>query len=158
MLDTTLIHLDKSAKSSSELAAYYRLLDKSFEPPLSSYVDIDAYADKLVNNAYVAILKNKEEFIGLFAVYINDQERKTAYLSSFAIMNKYKGLGYSGYLINEMTKVAKLSGMHRIQLEVKSSYTRAINFYQKHGFKRSDEKTADNSTFYMYMTLTENND
>ncbi|WP_165024554.1 GNAT family N-acetyltransferase [Dysgonomonas sp. ZJ279] len=158
MLETTLIHLDRSSKSSTELAGYYRLLDSSFEPPLSSYVNIDTYADKLVNNAYVAILKSKDEFVGLFAVYINDKEGKIAYISSLAVMDKFKGSGYSKYLMDEAVNTAKQAGMQMVRFEVKSTYDRAIKFHEKYGFKRSDEKAVDDSTFYMYMPLSENND
>lgn len=156
MQDTTLIHLDKSKESSSLVAKYYRLLDNSFEPRLSSYVDTDAYADKLVNNAYVAVLKSGEEFVGLFAVYINDTKGKVAYISSLAVMDNYKGQGYSQYLMDEAVKTAREAGMEMVRFEVKSSYTRAVKFHEKYGFIRSDKKTGDDSTFYMYMPLKEN--
>lgn len=158
MEETTLIHLDKSKNSSLLLASYFKLLDSSFEPRLSSYVDIDAYASKLVNNAYVAILKKGDDFIGLFAIYINDTENKVAYISSMAVMDKYKGVGYSQYLMDKAVNSVREVGMNMVRLEVKASYARAVKFYEKCGFIKSDEKTRDKSTFYMYMPLKENHD
>lgn len=146
------IHLNKSEENTQDLIRYFHLLDNSFEPPLSSYVNIESYAEKLINNAYVCISKDSDNnFIGLFAVYINNNVDKIAYLSSIAVMDDYKGKGYARQILEYVINIAKSADMKTLRLEVKKSYPRAIRFYEKNGFIKSDEET--DSTFYMIKKL-----
>lgn len=146
------IHLDKSEENTQDLIKYFHLLDNSFEPPLSSYVNIEPYAEKLIRNAYVCISRDSDNnFIGLFAVYINNSVDKIAYLSSIAVMEGYKGKGYAQQILDYIICTAKSVDMKTLKLEVKKSYPRAIRFYEKNGFIKSDDET--DSTFYMIKKL-----
>lgn len=145
--------LEYSKENEALLAKYFGLLDKSFEPQLSSYVDIDSYATKLINNALVKVLYDKltHDFIGLYAVYINDTKTSIAYCSSFAVLDRYKGKGYSKLLMEDCIRVCQDNSMNELKLEVKSSYERAYNFYKKFGFTKQSSKTEN--SFYMSKIL-----
>lgn len=136
-----------------KLAEYYKLLDNSFEPPLSSYVDIDAYAQKLVKNAYVCILQYNSRFAGLFAVYINDKVTQIAYMTSLAVLDEYKGNGFASVLMKEGIHIARENGMSLLKFEVKNGYERALKFHEKMGFIKSNENTGHDDTFFMYKIL-----
>lgn len=136
-----------------KLAEYYKLLDNSFKPALSSYVDIDAYAQKLVKNAYVCILQYKLKFAGLIALYINDKVTQIAYLTSLAVLDEYKGNGFASILMKEGIHIALKSGMNLLKLEVNNGYERALKFYEKMGFIISNENTDHDDTFFMYKKL-----
>lgn len=156
MKDTELETLENTDENKALLNQCFKLLDSSFEPSLSSYVDIDEYAEKLINNACVVILKTKDthKFIGLYAIYINDPKKEVAYISSLGVLDDYKGNGYAQYLMEEAIDTAKKAGMKQIRFEVKASYTRAIKFHEKCGFKKDEiNQTKDESTYYMYMIL-----
>lgn len=136
-----------------KLAEYYKLLDNSFEPPLSSYVDIDAYAQKLVKSAYICILQYNLKFAGLISLYINDKVTQIAYLTSLAVLDEYKGNGFARKLMEKGIDVALKSGMNLFKLEVKHGYERALKFYEKMGFIKSNENTGHDDTFFMYKIL-----
>ena len=56
-------------------------------------IDIDSYSEKIFRNGtlYGAVDRNGE-FMGILAAYMNDKEKKTAYLTILALKNKYRGL------------------------------------------------------------------
>lgn len=148
--------LEYSEDNRNLLLECYKLLNDSFDPPLDSYVDIKPYVDKLIKNAHISLLylANSNEFVGLYAIYINDINMKVAYLSSFGVRDKFKGLGYAKLLMENMKLVVVKAGLKTIRLEVKTEYIRAVRFYEKAGFKLDNEnKTGDKSTSYMYYNL-----
>ena len=56
-------------------------IDKDFNPPLSSKVNLSEYVTKIQNNANLIIRKNKKgDIIGLLVVYCNDFTKSRAYI------------------------------------------------------------------------------
>jgi len=151
--DIEIIHLNNKEGGLSLLTGYLGLLDSSFDPLLSSYIDINSYAQKLITNAYVAVLEYNGNFVGLYAVYLNDKNTKTAYLTSIAVLDEYKGCGFSNLLLEDALNRAKLENMSAFKLEVMSAYMRAIRFYKKYGFVKAEEQTTGSDTFYMIKEL-----
>lgn len=131
----------------------YKKLDTSFEPALSSYVNIEKYAKKLLENAYISILEADNSFVGLMAVYINDKENKIAFMSSLGVLDNYKGQGFSQILMTHGIDISRQAGMKTVKFEVKSSYTRAIKFHEKMGFKRCEDQDENGSSIYMYQDI-----
>lgn len=153
MVDNIFKTLENSKEDEMLLVNYLKLLDKSFNPQLSSYVDIDTYATKLIRNALVKILYKKDslDFIGLYAIYVNNTKEFVAYCSSFAVLEQYKGKRYSKLLMEDCISTCKGYNLKELKLEVKSSYARAYNFYKKFGFTKTSENSE--SSFYMSRTL-----
>lgn len=148
-----LIHFNGDQSKLSLLIQYLNQLNSSFEPPLSSYVDIDSYADKLINNAYISVLEHNDRFVGLYAIYLNNINEKIAYLTSIAVLPEYKGYGFSKILMEDALNQAKEKGMCLFKLEVVANYTRAIRFYEKHGFRKCCDKSNNDQTIYMIKEL-----
>ncbi len=146
-------HINSKENGEKELFMLLQNIDSSFEPALSSYVNIEEYSSKLYANAYVCIVKYNEEFAGLYAIYLNSEKDKIAYLTLIGVLNEFKGSGLSQVLLDDMINLAQNRNMKTIKLEVKSSYDRAINFYKKNGFESCDKENENNNSFYMIKNL-----
>ncbi len=118
-------------KISVLIIRYLKMLDNSFEPALSSYVNIDLYANKLIKHAHIEILMYKNNFVGLFAIYVNNYKDKIAYLSSLAIMHAYKGKDFAKILMDRCTFIAKEHTMLGIKAGGKKGLPEGNNFLYK---------------------------
>lgn len=85
-------------------------------------------SDKL--NYYV--LKNGTEIIGFLEILLIAPECE---LYDIAIKKEYQGRGYSKILIDNLLKLLKENQVATIFLEVNSINYKAINLYEKYGFK-----------------------
>lgn len=135
------------------LFSYLELLDSVFVPNLSTKVDLSIYSKRVSEKAFSRALKYKGEFAGLYIVYINDHIKKEAYLTCIGVLEKFKGLGLSYILIDDIIKKSIDNGMKTIRLEVDQINHRAIRFYEKNGFIKEENITSDKSSFYMSKSL-----
>lgn len=106
-------------------------INTQFKPSLS---DIQGsllnYAKKLLKNACVVVAADVAgRFIGLIAIYINDHEFYTAFISLIMVSSEYKNRGYGRAIISYAEGLAFKAGMLKIKLEVRNSNYNAIKFY-----------------------------
>ena len=82
-------------------------------------------------NAKVFVLKYEEEIIGFTGIeIILDQ----ADITNIVIRKDFRGKGLSNYLIKYLICFCKNNNIKKINLEVNSNNTVAINLYEKYGF------------------------
>jgi len=124
--------------SKEELYNIHFLCDNDFIPALSSRVDLKEYTTKLYKNADFVILRKDNIIAGLVALYCNDFDNYSAYISSVCILPEFRGLKLGNVLIEECIKYCKEKGMKSITLEVSKENLVALNLYSKFGFKFSD--------------------
>lgn len=143
------------ATKENEILLYQYLIsiDNSFIPKLSSYLDIEIYSKKLINNACICISKYNGAFVGMAAVYMNNKADKIAYLSIIAVSDQFKGQGVSQILLDQVIKKSQNQGMTDFKLEVNKANARAISFYEKNGFVKTEENTNNPLTIFMYKIL-----
>lgn len=134
-----------------------RLLVAEFEklliPTLSERkIDIEAYADKIFRNGclYGAIDQNGE-CVGILAAYMNDQEKKTAYLTMLAVKSKCRGLKIGEKLLLAAEQDARMCNMKALSLEVRKCNVNALGFYKAHGYIVSGD--ASETSYYMNKLL-----
>ena len=120
--------------TSEELLDIHLQCDNDFIPRLSSRVDIKEYTKKLFDNASFVLIKTNNSISGVVALYCNDFEKYTAYISSVCIKMEFRGLKYGTVLITETIKYSKNIGMKSVMLEVSKENIIAYNLYLKHGF------------------------
>ena len=66
-----------------EIVEHLKAVGPHFIPPLNTYVeDIDAYAEKLHKNSFIAEAWVGTVLVGISATYINDPNKETAFLTS----------------------------------------------------------------------------
>jgi ribosomal protein S18 acetylase RimI-like enzyme len=125
-----------------QIAHLLRACDSHFVPPLSQRVDIDAYAAKLALHARQATAWQDGGLVGLVALYCNDLDRRTAFITSVSVEPGHARRGIAGRLLDEALAIARGAGMRAVELEVDGANDAALALYRKHGFAVSGEAGA----------------
>ncbi|MFL0196392.1 GNAT family N-acetyltransferase [Clostridium sp. WILCCON 0269] len=95
----------------------------------------DIYMEELQNYYFEkgsAFLKRNNEHIGYGQIII---ENNIPVIVNFGIIEKYRGKGYSKYLLNYLLNIVYANDFNRIMIKVKSSNYVALNLYRNVGFK-----------------------
>ena len=105
-------------------------MNNDYIPPLDMVVEIEVYAQKLLENATVllALLDGKEA--GFIAFYANDLETKVGYISSVGVLEFARGQSVGKRLIKEACHMCIRIGMESVALEVSTKNTLATNLYR----------------------------
>ena len=82
--------------------------------------------------AYYFKVVEKDEIIGYYGFWITFER---AQLCKITIKRKFQGLKIAHILMEDLEKRIRLAHCENITLEVRVSNQKAINLYQKHGFK-----------------------
>lgn len=106
-----------------------------FIPPLSSYVNILKYSQKLY-----AIAENYEAWhgtnlIGLVSIYLNDLQSQSAYISNVSVDMRYQNHGIARTLLSKAIAHGEEIGFHIVKLDVFRVNAKAINLYHGLGFE-----------------------
>lgn len=91
------------------------------------------------HNIHLAIVDENNEYMGTVSLKHIDSEKKFA---EFAIVIRTcaMGLGYSEYAMKEIMRMAESNyGLKNIYWNVSNKNSRAIRFYDKFGYLRTDE-------------------
>jgi ribosomal-protein-alanine N-acetyltransferase len=108
--------------------------------------DKDFFYKMIGNETYILnIVKFEDKIIGFIAIQRIKDECDILML---IIDKKYRGNGYSKFLLSETLKYLKSDGMRKIFLDVAANNHPAINLYEKFGFKKFNERLA----YYKYDT------
>lgn len=118
----------------SEICTHLQLCDTQFVPYLSKRVDIKTYSEKLAKLAYNFEAWNSSELIGLVAVYMNDENRQKAFVTSVSVIGSFLGKGIASVLLKMSIEMAKKMDFYEVALEVDDSNVRAKDLYNKIGF------------------------
>jgi ribosomal protein S18 acetylase RimI-like enzyme len=104
-----------------------------FIPSLDSYVNINDYSKKILEQAVLFSEFDGDKLIGLVASYDNPTE-KFGWITNVSVDPKYSGKGIATRLLNECKKYFEIKKYFSIFLEVFLDNQKAINLYIKHGF------------------------
>lgn len=136
--------------SVAEIIAHLLRADTSFEPSLSSRVDIHAYAQKLQDRAVRFEAWLGEELVGLVASYCNQSDKAKAFVTSVSILRQYQGQGIADRLMRQCIEHVRGIEFRQLELEVDQRSLTAVGLYQKLGF---NTLRRDGTTLTMVMTL-----
>lgn len=148
MIETIAFRLNTA--SATEMVAHLTHCDLNFVPPLSSRVEISAYAAKIASSAIRCEAWSQDSLIGLVAAYCNDQNSRIGYITSVSVSSEWTGKGIATRLMQQCIAQAALSGMSLIKLEVARDNTQAISLYKKLGFC-IDQATTPSLTMTLHM-------
>ena len=110
-------------------------MDKTFPIPLSDKICIYYYAEKLMKNATFCYKEdNYGNIIGLVAGYLNNIDKKIAYITIVAVKKKYTRKGIAGNLIKKFIIKCRDSGINAVHLYTHKTNKGAIILYNKLGF------------------------
>lgn len=129
-----LIEFSLNRATEAEIANHLWCCDADFIPPLHGRVNISDYAHKIVSKAIRFEAWAGGDVVGLVAIYCNDNEHQTTYITSVSVLHKWQGSGIASQLIAQSIRHANKLGFWRIELEVDRSNVGAIKLYEKKGF------------------------
>jgi 2-polyprenyl-3-methyl-5-hydroxy-6-metoxy-1,4-benzoquinol methylase len=130
----TTVELRAGSASAEAVEILLRACDAAFVPPLSSRVDIAAYARKLAAHARLFEAWDGPELAGLLAMYCNDTATRTAFVSSVSVAPAHARRGIAGSLLRQAIDAAHAAGMRVLALETGAANAAALALYRKHGF------------------------
>lgn len=126
----------QDASTSADVAGHLLACDGSFEPSLSSRLDIHAYARKLAERARRSEAWCDSELVGLVAGYV-DTETRQFFVSSVSVLDHLRGQGVAERLMHMALETAAGIGCKTVVLEVAEAARGANRLYEKLGFSVS---------------------
>lgn len=125
--------------SREEIGQHLRACDGNFADPLSSRVDLDAYADKLAENAVCFEAWDGDLLVGMINAYLNDMSNGTGFITNVSVLREYMGRGVASSLLDTCLGYAASLGFSRMQLDVSPNDQPAIKLYSRAGFRAVKE-------------------
>lgn len=127
--------------------------NEAFSPSLSDVkADFDSFSLQLINNAIVIVAVHERSTLGFVAIYANNNENRTAFVSLIAVKAGYFGQKIGTQLLSRAENYASQNSMTSIELEVKQNNSRALKFYNHHGYVRFNHA---NNSFFLKKSLIE---
>jgi ribosomal protein S18 acetylase RimI-like enzyme len=127
--------------------------DEAFSNPVSRRPQYETLLGKI--HAYGDFVAAYDrEPMGYVAMYANDLQSRTAYVSLLAVRPGCQGMGIGEGLMRAGLNLAKSRGMKAAKLEVKKDNHRAIRLYQRLGFVLLSDAAQD--SVYMMNHFDEN--
>ncbi len=130
----------------ADVLGFQKHYDRLFNPTISSRVSLDLYSKKMADFGQNFFVVNTDgEKFGHGCIYCNDENSKTAFISSIGVDKKHKSYakGIADMLLDSMLEEARINGMNCVRLEVFEDNCSAIAFYERNGF-RLVKKTNNN--------------
>ena len=109
-----------------------------FNPPLSEYLDLYSYADKLYNHAHFISLLEGDKIYGCLAYYLNDKEH-FVYITFLWISEVIQRNGWGKKMFNDLQSQT-VGSFNEIRLEVTKINSKALSFYLNNGFKIEEDR------------------
>lgn len=138
------IEYNENSINEELLFSFLKYTDDEFTPSLSSRVNLENYAKKMCDNAYLFEAFYNNELIALVAMYANDIISKKAYITYVYCKKEYRKLGIANQLIKNAFKKLEEINFKSCSLEVSVDNIPAINLYSKFNFivtKKQQEKS-----------------
>ena len=147
--------VDKSAIKVTDIKKILEKLDDYYIPPISSQVELSEYAEKIRLNAEILVIKYNKNTVGISAVYCNDYDDYTAFITTIGMMDKYQGQGLGKKLLEKSIDLAKSKGMRKIKLEVHENNNTAISFYKRNNFEIKEDRScsSNNSSTQHWLVM-----
>ncbi|MGM9516468.1 GNAT family N-acetyltransferase [Roseateles sp. DB2] len=127
-----------NASRDTDVLTHLQRCDADFMPPLSSRLDLHAYASKLVQRAQRAELWHGSLLVGLVAIYANGEPGTEAFVTSVSLEPAWRGQGWADRLLDAACEQARAAGLAGVSLEVHCDNASAIRLYERHHFVPGD--------------------
>ncbi len=124
----------KNKASAEQIYKHLTYCDDDFSPSLSSRTNLKDYANKITTYAVRFEAWSNETLIGLIAIYCNDHETQTGFITHVSLYNQWTGSGIASYLLKQCIKYTKEKDLRSIKLQVSIKNKKAMKLYTKHGF------------------------
>jgi ribosomal protein S18 acetylase RimI-like enzyme len=134
MRDGTLVYRADTADE-ADILAHLSACDAAFSPPLSTRVELRAYAGKLAARAARFEAWSDGALVGLVAAYLNDMASGEGHVSNVSVAEGFTGGGVAAHLMASCIASAGSRGLRSLSLQVSAGSSGAIRLYRKLGFR-----------------------
>ena len=132
-----------------DLGAILSVMDHHQDSFFTRDLDRKSLAEKITKYGHFVVAMIHEETAGFVGFYANDSTGKTAFISTIVVDTAYQGFGIGSALVRECIRISAEKGMQKCRLEVDRRNQKAIRFYERLGFARTDV-ASEHSDFYEY--------
>src|SRR5688572_19793952 len=126
----------KNQAEKNDIYLHLRDCNNLFVPPLDLKVDIHRYTQKIYEKADTFEAWLDDRLVGLIAVYCNNLEDREAYITNVSVVKELGEKGIASELLSLCIKYVEKEKFTVITLEVNKNSTKAINLYEKYGFRK----------------------
>lgn len=112
---------------------FIKSVDKEFTPSLSSHVDLNLFANKVLTIGHVISILDNNRISGSIAFYANDMITFKGYISFIATTNSMRNQGIASSLISLVIDEMRNAGMTCVGIHTNNP--KASRIYQHLGFK-----------------------
>lgn len=122
--------------------------DKEFPQSLSDRVNIEDYAEKLINNANIVYIENDEKnIIGSVIFYCNDNKKYKGFITYVYVDKNYRGMGIAKKLLKKAEIIMGNNGMMSSALNTHKDNNKAIMLYKSLGYDEIKNNFSEIKTF-----------
>lgn len=122
-----------------DIIAHLKECKDDFFPPLDQKVNIDDYSRKIIEKAVTFEAWYGDRLIGLIAVYLNDANSISGFITNVSTLKDFLGKGIASRLLQMCINYSMRKNFREILLEV-SAESKAVPLYLKYGFEHIDDK------------------
>jgi len=145
--------LDRSVNSQNEIYFVLKNYGHILPDPFPEDLNLYDYCGKLNSLAESYIIYENEKAVALVTGYINDFEKKEAFLQILIVSEEHQGKKYGRKLIFAFIDEAKKKKMNKEFLTVNKKNIRAEKIYAHYGFIDSTKKHNDYNKKIMELNL-----
>lgn len=138
------INYKTESASKENICQHLFACSNNFVPPLESTVNIKDYSAKIKDKGVTVEAWSGTRLIGLIAVYLNDFENRTGYITNVSVISEFSGQGIASRLLSNCVELVKERNFNSIQLEVNRKNKSAVALYEKFHFRKSSESSKEN--------------
>ena len=142
----------RDTATAADVLAHLTRCDADFTPPLSTRLDLGAYAAKLAERAARFEAWDDRALVGLVAAYVTPGAPE-AFISNVSVERALRGRGVAAALVGDCLQAARAAGALTVRLEVATADRTAGRFYAKLGFTDRDPGPDGRATTTLTLDL-----
>ncbi|MBI4004946.1 GNAT family N-acetyltransferase [Candidatus Roizmanbacteria bacterium] len=125
-------------KDSTSVTAFFREIfdEMGWKERVSDHMDQPHLLFHLPQEGLLLLVKKDNKIIGTAGIIF--LTKTDGLIKRFYIGQQYRGTGIAQLLLDELEKKAKIQGLTQLILDVSKGNTRAIRFYEKSGFSKTE--------------------
>lgn len=136
-----------------EIYAHLTRCSDMFFPALQSTVNIGEYSKKIISHSSRFEAWSEDHLIGLVAVYMNNIESGTAFITNVSVDREYNGRGVAKHLLKNCIEAAKKDRFKKLELEVSKINVVAIGLYKTFGFTHLLDGHSDSDKLLLQLQI-----
>lgn len=149
------VEIKLDSATAVQIVDHLEVCDKAFFHSLSQRVDVKKYAEKIIANAKRFEAWVDGELGGLVAIYCNETDQRSAFITNVSVSSVLNGRGIGSGLLRRCINHTGASGFECISLEVEGSNKAAISLYEKFGFTTQSEQEGRVKMSLLVMEMKE---